>query len=211
MKFSELEKGTRAIKVVSFRLGNAPLVEGHKPGDPIPEDEFAVRVGLRIMTGEELARVYKEARAAAFAAGCKEWLDSDPVCRLYDQAYTIAVACVDPDSQGQSEPFFDRGVQQVLSSPELGADNIAYLFEQHRLWEDEANLRVDGLTLSQIWDLMAKEAARSENAISPLARLRPGALKIYTRTTAVHLATLLMARSEPGGSSEDSSTASSAN
>jgi hypothetical protein len=192
MKFSELEKGTRAIKVVSFRLGNAPLVEGHKPGDPIPEDEFAVRVGLRIMTGEELARVYKEARAAAFAAGCKEWLDSDPVCRLY-------------------EPFFDRGVQQVLSSPELGADNIAYLFEQHRLWEDEANLRVDGLTLSQIWDLMAKEAARSENAVSPLARLRPGALKIYTRTTAVHLATLLMAKSEPGGSSEESSTASSAN
>src|SRR5690606_27729676 len=124
MKFSDIQKGTRAVKDVKFRLGNAPVPTTLAVTDGIPDDEYAHRVGLRVLTGEETAQIYANARRDAFAAGVTKWLDSDPLCRLYEMAHTVAIACVDPDNS--SEPFF-ASVREVLESPALGSDNIAYL------------------------------------------------------------------------------------
>lgn len=183
MKFSDIAKGNRAVKEVGFRLGNAPLIN-LKPGEPLPRDEYYATCGLRILTGEETKEIYRRSREQARAeAGIEQWLDTDPLCRMYEMAHTLHIVCVDMESGDRCEPFF-ASVDDVLKSPALGSDNIAYLYEQHHLWQDENSLKTNGLTIEQVLTLIAAEADRPENAESPLARMRPSIRESFLHTTA---------------------------
>lgn len=204
MKFRDVAKGTRAIKRAEFRLANAPPVKVPL-GSPLPQDEYTVAVGLRVLTGAEIASVYEKAQAAAKAAGQAEWLSEHPLCRLHEMAQTLAVACV--DIEAPAEPFF-ASAQEVLDSPEIGGDNIAYLYTLHQLWQDQCSIRTDELTVEQVIGLLATEADRPENAESPLARMRPSSVASFLRITASLFMSSLTAKSL-SGSGDDTSSSSS--
>lgn len=206
MKLANVAKGTRAVKTVTFRLANAPLLETPpEPGQPLPRDEYTVDVGVRVLTGSEVAEVYQKAQADAVKAGVKEWLDTHPLCRLYEMAHTLAVACV--DAEKRDEPFF-ASVQEILDSPAVGADNITFLYEQHGAWQDECSVRVKYLSVAQVIGLLSQEADRPENAKSPFSLMRAATLVSCLHISAKLFANLLTAKLD-SGSSGDSSTSES--
>lgn len=205
MKFSQISTNKRAIKVVRFRLGNAPVPDGLAATDPIPDDEYTHKVGLRVLTGAEVAQVYANARADAKSKGSETWLDDDPLCRLYEMAHTVHVACVDPDSGESCEPFF-ASVNEVLTSPALGSDNIAYLHEQQGIWQDECSLKTEGRTIEEVMGFVVAEAERPENVESPLARMRPSTRENLVRTMAGLLYLSVRERSLSGSIATSSGT-----
>ena len=123
-KLRQIEKGTRAVKTVRFRLANAPIPADWESGQGLPDDEHTIKVGVRVLTGSEIATIYENARRSAKAAGVDTWLDTDPLCRLHEMAETLAIACV--DWEAPDEPFFVSAAE-VLGSDALGGANIAYL------------------------------------------------------------------------------------
>ena len=72
-------------------------------------------------------------------------------CELYDYGkavYTLAVCCVDPDSDPKNpSPFFgesdnptlEERVSDVLSNKLIGRDTIMYLAECQEVWQDECS------------------------------------------------------------------------
>jgi hypothetical protein len=198
LKLRELAKGTRAVKAVPFRLANAP--------EPPPEegqDPHVHMVGVRVMTGDEIAAAYEKAQTDVAKRGVAQWLDTHPLCRLYLMAHTLAVACV--DNEARDEPFF-VSAQQVMSSPEVGGDNIAYLFEQQQAWQAESALDAKGKTPEEVIGLLAMEAARTENAESPFDRMPRATLVSCLRSSARLLTTLLMGNSDTGSSDDSNSS-----
>jgi hypothetical protein len=184
MKFSNLAKGNRALKPVKFRLGNAPLPTSPlEATDPIPEDEYTARLALKVLTPEETAGVYEKAGKLAREKGVEQWLDTHPICRLYEMACTLFAACVDVEAGEKCEPFF-ASVDEIVNSPSLGSDNIAHLWEQYTIWQDECSLKVKNFSLEEIIATLYIESEREENAESPLARMRPSMLASFMRTTA---------------------------
>lgn len=207
MKLRDVAKGKRAVKAVPFRLANAPDPKPVPAGESVVLDEHTHLVGVRVLTGDELATVYERAQADAKRKGVDQWLDTHPLCRLYEMAHTVAVACV--DNEARDEPFF-VSVNEVLSSPDVGEDNIAYLYEQQRAWQDECSLRSNRpLTVTETMAMLAQEAERPENATSPFSDLRAASLASCFRTTAFLFQNLLMVRSLSGGLDESSGTSSS--
>jgi hypothetical protein len=203
-KFRDIAKGTKAVKPVPFRAANAPLL---KPGEEA--DEHTVMVGVRILNGIETAAVFEQAQSKALAAGVPQWLDTHPLCRLYEMAFTVALSCVDVDSGDRVEPFF-VSVDEVLSAPELGPDNIAYLYQQQRFWQDECSPRDAPKTPAQLAAWVAEEAARPENSPdSPFSRFRPSSQQSLVHSMAVQLWKLLAASSAYSSMGEQSSSESS--
>lgn len=194
MRFSEIAKGTRAVKRVKFRLANgpAPSVE---PGQAPPDDPSTVEVGVRVLTGEETATVYYRAQEAARAKGVDTWDGDREVCRLFLYVHSLVLGCVDPDSPegGEPRPFFDSA-EQILASPDLGTDNIAFLYEQLEAWQDECSIRPTAVGLDQAVAIILREADRPENAKSPFDGMRPAMLRSYLRTLAPLLRDLLRDR-----------------
>lgn len=202
MRFKELAKGTRAVKEVQFRLANAPPIT-LQPGEPLPSDEYTAKLGVRVLTGDEIATVYSKAQAAAKAAGQHEWLSEHPLCRLHEMVQTLLAACV--DIEAPAEPFF-ASAEEILRSPEIGGDNIAYLFEQHGAWQDECSIRTGDLTVEQVIGLLAVEADRPENAESPLVRMRPSSRESFLRITASLFSNLLKDRLLSGSGADTASS-----
>ena len=199
MKLSQLPKGVRAVKAVPFRLANAPEPSAEEGA----QDPHVHMVGVRVMTGEEIADAYQKAQADAAKRGIKDWLDTHPLCRLHLMAHTLAIACVDADAR--DEPFF-VSADEVMSSPHVGGDNIAYLYEQQQAWQDECSIDAKKYTIEEVIGMLALEAARTENERSPFADMRPSSLKSFMRTTAVLWFSSLTANSLTGTISDSTTS-----
>lgn len=196
-KLSDLFKGHRAIKRVALPLVNVP--SHHSPdvpelaaqresdralaislGEPVIPD--TVDVGLRVLTLEELATVYQKAGEFARERGVKEPNETDPIYNLGVSIYICAIACVDPDSDPKNpEPFFGKrgdlgsAALELLSSPHIGRDGIAYLAEQHEAWQDEANPQANKIPPSKLYDLVVEFADKNERkGLASFLALRPG-------------------------------------
>lgn len=190
-KLENIKKGTRAVKPVPFRLADAPP---QLPGDA--DDGHTYTVGLRVLTPGEIGSVYELAMADAAKAGVREWLDTHPVCRLAEMVHTVNLAAVDWDSPDRAEPFFVGGVETVRNHPGMTGDSLAYLYEQHRAWQDECGGRVVGTTIGQVMAMVEEEAGRPENAPGvPFSRLRPSSQKDLWHSTCVLLWSLLRDKS----------------
>ncbi len=199
MKLRDVAKGKRAVKAVPFRLANAPDPKPVPPGEEPALDDYTVLVGLRVLTGNEAAQALQSAEADARKRGVTQWLDTHPLCRLYEMAHTVAAACV--DLEARDEPFF-VSAQELLDSPLVGEDNIAYLYEQQRYWQDECSLRSKDLSVEQVLELLSKEAERPENTPSPSSHLRAATQPSFLRITANLWRTLLMASLASSSSGE---------
>lgn len=199
MRFSAIAKGTRAVKPVKFRLANAPpppppSAEQVAAGDSVVPDPGEITVGVRVLTVGEIGDVFELAQRDAASKGVKEWNKDHPICRLRQMVRTVHVACVDVDDSTQ--PFFES-VEQIDSSFEVGTDNIALLFEQQDEWQQECSFgnRSKKLSMDQMIGLIAQEAERDENALSPFSQLRPGLAANCTHFMARLFMTSLMGKS----------------
>jgi hypothetical protein len=199
VKLKQLAKGTRAVKAVPFRLANAP----EPPAEEGAQDPHVHMVGVRVMTGDEIADAYQKAQADAAKRGVKEWLDTHPLCRLHLMAHVLAIACV--DNEARAEPFF-VSADEVMSSPEIGGDNIAYLFEQQQAWQQENTISSKGKSAEDVIALLAVEAARTENDPSPFEGMPRASLVSCLRTTAFLLTSSLMGSLESGSSTDSNSS-----
>jgi hypothetical protein len=121
--------------------------------------------------------------------------------------HTVALAAVDVDSPDRAEPFFVGGAETVRTHPGMCGDNLAYLYEQHRIWQDECSPRGPAKTIGELVAMVAEEAARPENAPDgPFSRLRPSALKSSLHSICVLLSSSLVDKlqsSSGGGTSSD--------
>jgi hypothetical protein len=204
MKLRDIQKGTRAVKPVQFRLANAPPLA---PGEDT--DEHTITVGVRILTPHELEQLYENAIAAAVKNGVPQWLDTHPLCRLHEMRHAVLLACVDYDSPERAEPFF-VSMAELSEHPGMGGDNLAYLFAQWRLWQDEVSPQGKQQTPGELIALILEEAGRPENSPdSPFLRLSPSAQRRCFHSTAVLLATSLTDRSDSSSQVENSSAESS--
>jgi hypothetical protein len=200
MKLHQIVKGTRSIKHVPFRVSNAPEITG----DDWQTDENTIQVGIRALTPGESSEVLAKAQESALAAGAKEWLATHPLCELHLMVHLVAVACVDSEKPG--EPFF-RSAKEILDSPEIAGDNLAYLAQQAKLWNDEVSPRDKELSAEQLITVIVREAERPENAPETFfSRLRPSSQLSCFHSMAKLLSDLLTGRSLSGWQETTSST-----
>lgn len=225
-KFSDIERiaaGSRAIKRVTLPLVNVPcslLPDIPELSEQRTKDAAAlasqgapvvpgsIEVGLRVLTGDEFLLTEKLARKMAEANGCKSFEESDSIFNLAKSLYTIAVSCVDPDSDpANPDPYFaDRGstpaataescVQAILSSVHIGRDGIVFLAEQQEYWQDLCNPAALKMSPERLWDLVGEVAASAD--ARPFLLLRPGMRWSFARSMAVQLTSYLMGRSPFG-------------
>lgn len=178
--------GTRAIKRVPLPLVNVPSallpdipeLAAQRGRDALPSVS-APDVGLRVLTGAEYVTIAEKALAFAKSRGSTKADGEDPVYNLGTAVYTLALACVDPDSDPRNpDPFFgeigdiESAVQQILESPHLGRDGIFFLSEAHELWQDVCNPRALKLSPQAMYALVADIAQKSD--VSGFLALRPG-------------------------------------
>ncbi len=202
MKLHQIVKGTRNVKNVPFRISNAPAIVG----DDWEKEDGTIQVGIRALTPGESSEVLAKAQESALAAGAKEWLATHPLCELHLMVHLVAVACV--DSEAPSEPFFVGGAKEILASPEIAGDNLAYLAQQVKLWNDEVSPRDASLTAEQLVSIVIREAERPENAPETFfSRLRPSSQLSCFHSISKLLSDLLMLRSLSGSPETTSTTA----
>lgn len=228
--------GTRAIKRVPLPLVNVPssaspdqpelaaqrqadreawLADAPPGSDPGAFDVSTVEVGLRVLTGGEHSLILqKSAEFAKARGGTGEF--NDPQHGLGMQVYTLALACVDPNSDPRSPtPFFgepggghlESAVEEILGSPLLGRDGIVYLHEAQELWQDMCSPQSHRVSTEALVEIM-RQAATDGDARGFLA-LRPGTRWDCFRSISVLHVSSLMPKSQPGASSQDSSSSSS--
>ena len=193
MKLHQIAKGTRSVKRIPFRVSNAPEFEGAD----WEKDPNTIEVGIRALTPAESSEVLEKARDAAEKAGVKEWLATHPLCELHLMVHLVAVACVDSEKPG--EPFFVGGAKEILDSPEIAGDNLAYLAQQAKLWNDQLGPRDPEMTAEQLISAVVREAERPENSPEAFfSRLRPSSQLSCFRSISKLLSSLLTNRSLSG-------------
>ncbi len=186
--------GTRAIRCVPLPLVNVPSAllpdvpelaaqrerdqSVVSPSDAAPAKP-APQVGLRVLTGAEYVSIAEKALVFAKSRGSNKADGDDPIYNLGTAVYTLALACVDPDSDPRDpDPFFgehgdlESAVKQILESPHLGRDGIFFLSEAHELWQDVCNPRALKMSPQAMYAQVAEIAQKAD--ISGFLALRPG-------------------------------------
>lgn len=194
MKLRDVAKGTRATKLVTFRLANSPplpplTAEQVAAGVSVVPDPAMVSALVRVLNDDERHEIFEQAARDAAARGVPEWKAEHPICRLAQMERTILIACEDADHPGQ--PFFDS-IEQIRASYEIGGDNVALLYEAQDNWQQECSFGNKALSAEQMISVIVQEAERPESAESPFARLRPGFAASCLRFLAVQWCSSLM-------------------
>jgi hypothetical protein len=220
-KLSDIAKGNRAIKKVPLPLVNVPAflsadvpelaaqresdrAAAIEKGEPAVPDE--VMVGLRVLTQGELTEVYEKAGDFARKHGVKEPNETDPIYNIGLSVYTCVMACVDPDSDPRDpEPFFgaradlESGALELLASPHIGRDGIAYLQETQEAWQDMCNPRASKVPPSVFYDSIVSLADKEQDvALRTFLGYRPAMHFRLLRTMAGLLVNLQQGKSSPG-------------
>lgn len=182
-KFSNIVKGTRALKSVAFTIWGTEAT-----------------LAVRPMTGVEEGEAFSAGRAYAVCKGVAEPKDTDRVYEIGVMSNTIAIACVDPDAP---DTRYFANAAEVMEN--LDTDRIAYLFEAQQLWQDECSPRITKVN-QQEWAAMVIAVAEAAVSDNPLARWRPVTQRDFTRILASRYMDLLLHRSNFGLTSEPSTT-----
>jgi len=222
MRYRDIVEGTRAIKVIDLPLVNVPcsllpdipelaeqrqkdaLAAAKKGGPEVPS---SIKVGLRVLTGDEFLEIEELARKMTESRGAKA-VDGDVIYHLAQSVFTVALACVDPDSDpADPTPLFgekgkpETAAKQLLASPHIGRDGIVYLAEQHEHWQDMCNPQALKVSADRLWQLVGEVAA--SNDASPFLLLRPGMRVSFTRFMAALLVSLRADKFFSGSSLSD--------
>jgi hypothetical protein len=197
-KLRDVLLGTRAIKRVPMPLVNVPSeysvevpelaqqrdstpagAEATTPPGTLPGAFVVPEIGIRAMTGLEQSMVFEHARRYSTKRGGNPDNPADALYNFAIAVYTVAIGCIDPDSNpSDPEPFFgnkgdpESGLNEILSSAHIGRDGIVFLQEQQEMWQDLVSPQALQVAPEKLWGL-ASEVATSGDA-GPFLRLRPG-------------------------------------
>lgn len=245
-KLEDIAAGDRAIKRILLPLVNVPcsllpdipeLMEQRKKDAEAAASQGApvvpatAEVGLRVLTGGEALLIERLTNKLAEAEGCKAFDESDAIFNMAKSLYTIAIACVDPDSDPKDPDLFfsplgtvvraskvgalvpgerdltfaDQCVKTIQASTHVGRDGIIFLAEQHEFWQDLCNASALKMSEEQMWAQVGEVAASSD--ARAFLSLRPGMRWIFARSMAVLLWNSYLDKSSSGPTSPKSSKA----
>ncbi len=185
-RFSDIAKGTRAVKVIDFPsdntrcelLADLPELAAQRAQDAAraaaqPEQatpEAPPKIGLRVLTGIETAECLHKARDFAIERGIADPKAGDPIYDLGLMVHTLAIGCVDVDSaEAARVRFFDGGAQQILDH--LDQDRIAYLYARHEIWQDECSPQAMKLSVRDAYAHIVKVTVSDDGG--PFGQMRP--------------------------------------
>jgi hypothetical protein len=206
-RFCDILEGTRAVKVIDLPLANVPhglqrgTEEQARARELNPKAYKPRKVGLRALLPFERERVLELAAARAKAKG-GQCTETDPLFRHALAVYTVAVACVDPDTEPNADPklFFgdtiESAAEKLRTSKHMTDDIVFYLRERQEQWQDEINPQVLTIADDQLWEA-TKKAADEEAGIDFLALMRGGMLLRFTQLLACQLLLSLEDRLPP--------------
>lgn len=146
--------------------------------------------GIRaLMDGEEDA-CHRLAEAYSRSQGVEKYDDVHPICVKALRVYTLATACVDPDTDPRAPLLFfgdtiEEAAEVLRNDPKknITADTVAYLFERYEMWRDKINPQANTLQDYEL-QLAAEKAADDADF---LAYMRPGLRLKFTHTLAALL------------------------
>lgn len=219
MKAGDLLRGYLQIKRIPLPLaGTTPALRLHgktpeqkeadlevwraeHPGQPDPPEQ--PEVGLLLLEPHQSALVLQRAREFAISRGVEDPQPDDELYEYGKAIWTCLLGVVDPDTADDPskspEPFFDGGIDQLLSMRELGVDGIQILAKEHGEFTDEMSGQVRKLT-DEEYQRLVKEAA-GPDGYPFWSTLRPGVQWDCMRTTASLLHGSLSRSSSGGGDS----------
>jgi hypothetical protein len=188
-RFSQLALGTAAIKSVEFPRINVPYgVQRDSAEQKLARERDGtaeakpVMVGLRALLPEEDDEVDRLAELYSKSKGVEKYDDVHPICVKARMVYTLALACVDPESDPcRPLPFFcdepyvaDNDTIEkraaMIRGPGMTPDIIVFLHEHWLVWQDQINPQALTVADSELAEL-ARKAAESGDF---LLTLRPG-------------------------------------
>jgi hypothetical protein len=191
-RYSSTTPSGFAWKRVEVPLANVPhgiqkgtpeqRAQWEKDGCPKPQI-----CGIRYLLPDENMEV--DARAAELAAtkGVKEYTDTHPICVESRMICTLAMACVDPDSDPHKPVlFFGDTVEEAIDTLRrdknraITPDTIVYLHERYEMWRDKINPQANTIADYELQEIAKKSADDADF----LANLRPGMRLRFTATLA---------------------------
>lgn len=192
----------------SWKLVELPLVNkshGIQQGTPEQAAQWEADgkpespvLGIRALGPEEDLFTHEWAAAYSKEHGVAEYDERNPVCLLAHRHYTLAMACVDPESDPRRPLLFfgdnpEEAAETLRKDPKhaITPDIVDYLYEQYEVWKDKVNPQA--LSLGDM-SLSAAAEKAAENA-DFLTYFRPGALVTFTACMAVQYTSLLAERS----------------
>lgn len=208
-RFSNIQKGKRARRVVPFPLPNtrcpllAPLPEQEaaraatESGSdaPVAPDDEPSLVALVVLTGEEDDDVLAHARAHAVSRGVADPKPGEPIFDLAIMVQTLLLGCVDPESPaGAPVPFFESADQ---IRKHMSREQIVHLFAQHEFFQDECSPRAKRFETENHYYAWVVKTAESESPSDFFESIGPALLWSSVRTLAKQHVSLLMDRSPP--------------
>jgi hypothetical protein len=165
MRFSDISKGVAATKPVSFRYC----------GKDVPTK-------VRAMSAGEEIEIIAKATKASTRDGVKDPAPGHAIYEAHVKAETIALCCIDPDSESGGLTF--AGAAEVL---QLDNDAMTILYEQQNLWQEEISPSVRNTTTKDLF-AMAREVNERGDPFA-FARLSLSTRWALQRFTAVLLFT----------------------
>jgi len=182
VKFSEVAKGTRAERRTTLRVRDTEVAVLLRPLSALEETEVT---------------------ASAIRFAKQRGGETAPGASLYDtghMVHALSLGVIDPDSPPEARtPFFDGGVDQILSS--LDTDSIAVLYQQYRLWQEQTSPSYEAASAVRLYEL-SKEFGRDDDDPKVLSRYL--ALSLTTRLSLLRFMAVLLHKSPERSSSHSS-------
>ena len=205
-RLQDIVVGTRAIKRVDYPLVNCPSVltepaaelQQARAADIAAANATAETypthdtVGMRVLLPGEFATVLERTLAFCKARGEeKPDPDTSPIYNLGMQIYTLAAACVDPDSprkpDGTDNLYFgdsiDDAAAKIQSCEHMTRDTLTYLSQ---IWEDWCEHCNPQASKVDYWSILEGTAADADF----LHFVKPGTLFNFLRISSVALVSL---------------------
>jgi len=183
-KYSAVVQGPRARKTIDLpRPGAVVDMETGEWRGP------TIKLDVRPLRGDEYDQVLADAKKYAEKLGATDPVEGDELFERGRLLHTLAIACVDKDSPADApQPFFDGGVEQILTSDELTPEVLAYLYEHQQLWQDAVSPLVKSMTPAEFATAVIRTASGENGDMSFFVSARPGMRWSFTLSMAKLLA-----------------------
>jgi hypothetical protein len=183
-KYSSIVQGPRARKTIDLpRPGAVVNMETGAWRGP------TIKLDVRPLRGDEHDQVLADAKKYAEKLGSTDPTEGEELFERGRLLHTLAIACVDTDSPVDApQPFFDGGVEQILTADELTPEVLAYLYEHQQLWQDEVSPLVKSMTPAEFATAVVRTASGENGDMSFFVSARPGMRWSFTLSMAKLLA-----------------------